>query len=94
MRARSIFSSSQRPTESSPLSATKWGCGYVAAYAAAGVVPWSGFFNAVVHYWIGDAIGIIVLVPPILTLTRPKEQWGRPIAIGSGFSCSRLLRRR
>jgi PAS domain S-box-containing protein len=51
-------------------------CGYVAAYAAAGVVPWSGFFNAVVHYWIGDAIGIIVLVPPLLTLTRPKEHWG------------------
>jgi len=51
-------------------------CGYMAAYAAAGVVPWSGFFNAVVHYWIGDAIGIIVLVPPLLTLTRPKEHWG------------------
>ena len=51
-------------------------CGYVAAYAAAGVVPWSGFLNAVVHYWIGDAIGIIVLVPPLLSLTRPKAHWG------------------
>jgi len=48
-------------------------CGYVATYAAAGVVPWSGFPDAVVHYWIGDAIGIIVIVPPLLTLTRSKE---------------------
>src|SRR6516165_5218001 len=48
-------------------------CGYVTTYAAAGVVPWSGFLDAVVHYWIGDAIGIIVLVPPLLALTRPKE---------------------
>jgi two-component system sensor kinase FixL len=51
-------------------------CGYVATYAAAGVVPWSGFLDAVVHYWIGDAIGIIVLVPPLLALTRPKEYSG------------------
>jgi two-component system, LuxR family, sensor kinase FixL len=46
-------------------------CGYVANYAAAGVVPWSGFPDAVVHYWIGDAIGIIGLAPPLLTLARP-----------------------
>jgi PAS domain S-box-containing protein len=51
-------------------------CGYVAAYAAAGVVPWSGILDAVVRYWIGDAIGIIVLVPPLLSLTRPKEYSG------------------
>ena len=51
-------------------------CGYVTTYAAAGVVPWSGFLDAVVHYWIGDAIGIIVLVPPLLALTRPKEYSG------------------
>jgi PAS domain S-box-containing protein len=48
-------------------------CGYVATYAAAGVVPWSGFLDAVVHYWIGDAIGIIGLAPPLLTLARPKD---------------------
>ena len=48
-------------------------CGYVATYSAAGVVPWSGFLDAVIHYWIGDAIGIIVIVPPLLTLTRWKE---------------------
>jgi len=51
-------------------------CGYVTTYAAAGVVPRSGFLDAVVHYWIGDAIGIIVLVLPLLALTRPKEYSG------------------
>src|SRR6516164_11773972 len=48
-------------------------CGYVATYAAAGVVPWSGFLDALVHYWIGDAIGIIGLAPPLLTFARPKD---------------------
>ena len=48
-------------------------CGYVAIYAVAGVVPWTGFFDAVQHYWIGDAIGIIGLAPPLLTLSRPKD---------------------
>jgi PAS domain S-box-containing protein len=51
-------------------------CGFVATYAAAGLVPWTGFFDAVQHYWIGDAIGIIGLTPPLLTLARPKEYSG------------------
>src|ERR1700740_3084614 len=32
-------------------------CAYVATYAAVGIVPWTGFLDAVQHYWIGDAIG-------------------------------------
>jgi PAS domain S-box-containing protein len=48
-------------------------CGYVATYAAAGVVPWTGFLDAVQHYWIGDAIGIIVLAPPLLILARSRD---------------------
>jgi two-component system, LuxR family, sensor kinase FixL len=51
-------------------------CGFVAAYATAGVVPWSGFLDAVVHYWIGDTAGIIGLAPPLLTLTQPREYSG------------------
>ena len=51
-------------------------CGYVTTYAAAGVVPWSGFPDAAFHYWIGDAIGIIVLAPPLLTLIRHAEYSG------------------
>src|SRR6516162_2948552 len=51
-------------------------CGYVTTYAAAGVVPWRGFPDAAFHYWIGDAIGIIVLAPPFLTLIRHAEYSG------------------
>jgi len=42
--------------------------GFVATYAAAGVVPWSGAAEAGFHLWIGDAIGIVVLLPPVLLL--------------------------
>src|SRR5215472_5637494 len=42
--------------------------GFVGAYAAAGVVPWTGFAEAGFHFWIGDAIGIVVLLPPVLLL--------------------------
>ena len=49
--------------------------GFVAFYAAAGVVPWSGFAEAGFHSWIGGAIGIVVLLPPLLLLyDRIKER--------------------
>jgi two-component system sensor kinase FixL len=44
--------------------------GYVATYAAARVVPWTGFADAVSQYWIGDAIGIAVFTPPLLMITQ------------------------
>jgi PAS domain S-box-containing protein len=50
--------------------------GFVAIYAAAGVVPWSSFPDAVFHFWVGDAIGIVVFAPPLLILNRPLEQFG------------------
>ena len=56
--------------------------GFVASYAAAGVVPWSSFTESAFHFWIGDAIGIVVLVPPLLLLyerierrTPPNYRW-------------------
>jgi PAS domain S-box-containing protein len=49
--------------------------GYVMIYAAAGIVPWGGFGTAVLHYWIGDAIGIVVLLPPLLLLYQRIKQW-------------------
>ena len=52
--------------------------GFVASYAAAGVVPWSGFAEAGFHFWIGDAIGIVVLVPPLLLLCERITQWTPP----------------
>jgi two-component system sensor kinase FixL len=54
------------------------GGGFVASYAAAGVVPFSGFVEAVFHFWIGDAIGIVVLVPPLLLLVERITQWTPP----------------
>lgn len=46
----------------------------VVIYAAAGVVPWSGFAEAMYHLWIGDAIGIVVFVPPLLLLYQRIKQ--------------------
>src|SRR6516164_7466507 len=48
--------------------------GFVVTYADAGVVPWSGFAEAVFHFWIGDAIGIVVLLPPLLLLHERVKQ--------------------
>jgi two-component system sensor kinase FixL len=49
--------------------------GFVASYAAAGVVPWSDFADAGLHFWIGGAIGIVVLLPPLLlSYERIKER--------------------
>ena len=44
--------------------------GYVATYSAAGVVPWTGSVDAVFQFWIGDAIAVVVLVPPLLILSQ------------------------
>jgi len=49
--------------------------GFVAIYALVGVVPWSGFAEAGFQFWIGDAIGIVVVLPPLLLLNeRIKER--------------------
>jgi PAS domain S-box-containing protein len=51
--------------------------GFVAVYAAGGIVPWSGFVEAAFHYWVGDAIGVVVLTPPLLLLNELSKQWIR-----------------
>jgi PAS domain S-box-containing protein len=52
--------------------------GYVAVYAAAGVVPLTGFAEAGFHFWIGDAIGMVVLAPPLLLLYERIERTAPP----------------
>jgi PAS domain S-box-containing protein len=52
--------------------------GYVAIYAAAGVVPVAGFADAGFHFWIGDAIGMVVLAPPLLLLSERIERTAPP----------------
>jgi two-component system sensor kinase FixL len=48
-------------------------CGFVVTYAIAEIVPWAGLSDAAFHFWIGDAIGIIVVAPPLLIATKPVE---------------------
>jgi two-component system sensor kinase FixL len=48
--------------------------GFVAIYAAASIVPWGGFAEAGFHFWIGDAIGIVVLTPPMLLVYERIKQ--------------------
>ena len=59
--------------------------GFVASYAAAGVVPWSGFIEAGFHFWIGDAIGIIVLLPLLLLLVERSKQRAQPVRSRTSF---------
>ncbi len=49
--------------------------GFIAAYAAAGVVPWSEFREAAFRFWTGDAIGIVVLTPLLLVLVDGAGQF-------------------
>ena len=56
--------------------------GYVVVYAAAWYV-WSGAVEAGYHYWIGDAVAIAVVLPPLLLLhgqidKRSRQHWRKP----------------
>lgn len=58
-------------------------CVVVAIFATAGLVDWSEFAQAALHFWVGDVIGIAVLTPFLLLLDRrPWREWaqGRRIA--------------
>jgi len=55
------------------ISAAIVSCGYVGAMIAAGVVPLKEFVAAMLRYWVGDLIGIVVITPFLLiALTRPR----------------------
>src|SRR6516162_5890223 len=64
--------------------------GFVAAYAVAGVVPWDGFVDAAVHYWVGDAIGIVVFLPPLLLLYERTQQTGASAQSKSSFQLAEV----
>jgi len=58
--------------------------GFVGSYALAGVIPWSDFVEGGFHFWIGDAIGIVVLLPPLLLLYNRIKQRAPPLqSVGS-----------
>jgi two-component system sensor kinase FixL len=51
---------------------------FVTTYSVAGVIPWAGFAEAVAQFWIGDAIGILVLTPLLLIASQPLEHPAQP----------------
>ena len=59
--------------------------GFVGSYAAAGVVPWNGFAEAGFHFWIGDAIGIVVILPPLLLLYEQIKKRSPAVPSGGAF---------
>jgi PAS domain S-box-containing protein len=62
--------------------------GFVAIYAVAGIVPWPDAAEAVYHYWIGDAIGIVVFVPPLLLL---RARVGQPLPADYRSTAAQLI---
>jgi two-component system sensor kinase FixL len=64
--------------------------GFVATYAAVGVVPWSGFVEAGFHYWVGDAIGIVVVLPPLLLLCERIKQRAPAVHDRASFQLGEL----
>jgi len=59
--------------------------GFVGSYAVTGVVPWSEFAAAGLHFWIGDAIGIVVLLPLLLLLYERMKQKAQPVRGTASF---------
>lgn len=59
--------------------------GFVFSYTVAGVIPWGDFVDAAFHFWIGDAIGIVVLVPPLLLLHVRIKQQAPPVQGSDSF---------
>lgn len=48
------------------------GLAYVLSFLAAGLVPASGWLAAVARYWVGDSVGLLVTLPPLLLLLQPR----------------------
>lgn len=47
---------------------------YIAALLASGVGPLEQPFSALMRFWIGDAVGVLVTLPPVLMLSRPERR--------------------
>jgi integral membrane sensor domain MASE1 len=58
--------------------------GLATTYSAAKLLPWSSFAEAAFHNWIGDAVGIIILVPSLLTGMRPPRTLHRLTLVDVG----------
>jgi len=47
---------------------------YVSTLAVAGIGPGAGLFEAIARYWVGDAVGMVVLLPLLLMLMEPTRR--------------------
>jgi integral membrane sensor domain MASE1 len=47
---------------------------YVCTFAVAGLGPSGSLLEAVVRYWVGDAVGMVVLLPILLVATDPLRR--------------------
>jgi len=43
-------------------------CAYALVFAGGGLLPWEQFWPAVLHYWVGDTIGVFVVTPFLLSI--------------------------
>jgi len=59
------------------------GAVYISTLAAAGVGPSGDFVEAVARYWVGDAVGMVVLLPMLLALMDPQRRAALAAAVRS-----------
>jgi PAS domain S-box-containing protein len=57
----------------------------VLTLSAAGVEPWARFIDLWAHWWLGDALGALVVGPVILTLAHPPRTWRRRQLVEAGL---------
>ena len=53
----------------------------VATLCAAGVQPWLRFSELWLHWWLGDALGALVVAPAVLTTVRARSTYSRRAVI-------------
>jgi PAS domain S-box-containing protein len=57
----------------------------VTALCAAGVQPWARFWVLWADWWLGDALGALVVAPVVLTVARIPEAWSQRHWIETGL---------
>lgn len=59
------------------------GLAYVSVYVAAGLAPPASLPAAVLRYWVGDAVGLVVMLPLLLALLDARRRAALMAAAGS-----------
>lgn len=56
---------------------------YVSTFAVAGLGPSGSLLEAIVRYWVGDAVGMVVLLPMLLVLMDPLRRAALTVTLRS-----------